>query len=75
VTILNLSLSTLSELNNDSKRLQNSVNNIANGSKGLNVDITEAIENQLISKVAIQANVNVIKASDKILGIILDTKS
>ena len=67
--------STLSGLTNASKRLQNSANNIANISKGSNVDITEEIVDQIVSKAAIQANVNVIKTNDGTLGTILDIKS
>ena len=67
--------STLSGLTNASKRLQNSANNIANISKGSNVDIIEVIVDQIVSKAAIQANVNVIKTNDGTLGTILDIKS
>ena len=73
--MLDRNFSTLSGLTNDSKRLQNSANNIANISKGSNVDITEEIVDQIVSKAAIQANVNVIKTNDGTLGTILDIKS
>ena len=73
--MLDRNFSTLSGLTNASKRLQNSANNIANISKGSNVDIIEEIVDQIVSKVAIQANVNVIKTNDGTLGTILDIKS
>lgn len=73
--MLDRNFSTLSGLTNASKRLQNSANNIANISKGSNVDITEEIVDQIVSKAAIQANVNVIKTNDGTLGTILDIKS
>lgn len=73
--MLDRNFSTLSGLTNDSKRLQSSANNIANISKGSNVDITEEIVDQIVSKAAIQANVNVIKTNDGTLGTILDIKS
>ena len=73
--MLDRNFSTLSGLTNASKRLQNSTNNIANISKGSNVDITEEIVDQIVSKAAIQANVNVIKTNDGTLGTILDIKS
>ena len=73
--MIDRNFSTLSGLTNASKRLQNSANNIANISKGSNVDITEEIVDQLVSKAAIQANVNVIKTNDGTLGTILDIKS
>ena len=43
--------------------------------KGSNVDITEEIVDQIVSKAAFKANVNVIKANDELLGTILDIKS
>jgi flagellar hook protein FlgE len=73
--MIDRNFSTLSGLTNASKRLQNSANNIANISKGSNVDIIEEIVDQIVSKVAIQANVNVIKTNDGTLGTILDIKS
>ena len=73
--MLDTNFSTLSGLTNASKRLQNSANNIANISKGSNVDIIEEIVDQIVSKAAIQANVNVIKTNDGTLGTILDIKS
>jgi flagellar hook protein FlgE len=73
--MIDRNFSTLSGLTNDSKRLQSSANNIANISKGSNVDITEEIVDQIVSKAAIQANVNVIKTNDGTLGTILDIKS
>ena len=73
--MLDRNFSTLSGLTNDSKRLQSSANNIANISKGSNVDIIEEIVDQIVSKAAIQANVNVIKTNDGTLGTILDIKS
>lgn len=73
--MIDRNFSTLSGLTNASKRLQNSANNIANISKGSNVDITEEIVDQIVSKAAIQANVNVIKTNDGTLGTILDIKS
>ena len=73
--MIDRNFSTLSELTNASKRLQNSANNIANISKGSNVDIIEEIVDQIVSKAAIQANVNVIKTNDGTLGTILDIKS
>lgn len=73
--MLDRNFSTLSGLTNASKRLQNSANNIANISKGSNVDIIEEIVDQIVSKAAIQANVNVIKTNDGTLGTILDIKS
>ena len=42
--------------------------------EGSNVDITEEIVDQIVSKAAFEANVNVIKANDEILGSILDIK-
>lgn len=42
--------------------------------EGSNVDITEEIVDQIVSKVAFKANVNVIKANDEMLGSILDIK-
>lgn len=73
--MIDTNFSTLSGLTNASKRLQNSANNIANISKGSNVDIIEEIVDQIVSKAAIQANVNVIKTNDGTLGTILDIKS
>ena len=73
--MIDTNFSTLSGLTNASKRRQNSANNIANISKGSNVDIIEEIVDQIVSKVAIQANVNVIKTNDGTLGTILDIKS
>ena len=43
--------------------------------EGSNVDITEEIVDQIVSKVAFKANVNVIKANDELIGTILDIKS
>ena len=73
--MIDRNFSTLSGLTNASKRLQNSANNIANISKGSNVDIIEEIVDQIVSKAAIQANVNVIKTNDGTLVNILDIKS
>ena len=73
--MLDTNFSALSGLSNASRRLQNSANNIANISKGLNVDVTEEIMDQIVSKAAIQANVNVIKTNDETLGTILDIRS
>ena len=73
--MIDRNFSTLSGLTNASKRLQNSANNIAIISKGSNVDIIEEIVDQIVSKAAIQANVNVIKTNDGTLGTILDIKS
>ena len=73
--MLDTNFSALSGLSNASRRLQNSANNIANISKGSNVDVTEEIEDQIVSKAAIQANVNVIKTNDETLGTILDIRS
>ena len=73
--MLNTNFSALSGLSNASRRMQNSANNIANISKGLNVDVTEEIMDQIVSKAAIQANVNVIKTNDETLGTILDIRS
>jgi flagellar hook protein FlgE len=43
--------------------------------EGSNVDITEEIVDQIVSKVAFKANINVIKANNEMLGSILDIKS
>jgi flagellar basal-body rod protein FlgG len=43
--------------------------------EGSNVDITEEIVDQIVSKVAFKANVNVIKANVELIGTILDIKS
>jgi flagellar hook protein FlgE len=43
--------------------------------EGSNVDITEEIADQIVSKVAFKANINVIKANNEMLGSILDIKS
>ena len=43
--------------------------------EGSNVDIAEEMVDQIVSKAAFKANVNVIKASDEMLGSILDIKS
>jgi flagellar basal-body rod protein FlgG len=43
--------------------------------EGSNVDITEEIVDQIVSKVAFKANINVIRANDAMLGSILDIKS
>ncbi len=43
--------------------------------EGSNVDITEEIVDQIVSKAAFKANINVIKANDELLGTILDIKS
>ena len=50
--MIDRNFSTLSGLTNASKRLQNSANNIANISKGSNVDIIEEIVDQIVSKSA-----------------------
>ena len=73
--MLDTNFGALSGLSNASRRLQNSANNIANISKGSNVDVTEEIVDQIVSKAAIQANVNVIKTNDETLGTILDIRS
>ena len=73
--MLDTNFSALSGLSNASRRLQNSANNIANISKGSNVDVTEEIVDQIVSKAAIQANVDVIKTNDETLGTILDIRS
>lgn len=43
--------------------------------EGSNVDITEEIVDQIVSKAAFKANVNVIKANDEMMGTILDIKT
>ena len=43
--------------------------------EGSNVDITEEMIDQIVSKAAFKANVNVIKANDEMIGSLLDTKS
>jgi flagellar basal-body rod protein FlgG len=43
--------------------------------EGSNVDITEEIVDQILTKVAFKANINVIKANNEMLGSILDIKS
>jgi flagellar basal-body rod protein FlgG len=43
--------------------------------EGSNVNITEEVVNQIVSKAAFKANINVIKANDELLGSILDIKS
>jgi flagellar basal-body rod protein FlgG len=43
--------------------------------EGSNVDITEEIADKIVSKVEFKANINVIKAYNKMLGSILDIKS
>ena len=43
--------------------------------EGSNVDITEEMIDQIVSKSAFKANVNVIKANDEMIGSLLDTKS
>jgi flagellar basal-body rod protein FlgG len=43
--------------------------------EGSNVGITEEIVDQIVSKVAFKANINVIKANEEMLGSILDIKS
>jgi flagellar basal-body rod protein FlgG len=43
--------------------------------EGSNVDITEEIAGQIVSKVAFKANINVIKANNGMIGSILDIKS
>ena len=73
--MLDTNFSALSGLSNASRRLQNSANNIANISKGSNVDVTEEIVDQIVSNAVIQANVNVIKTNDETLGTILDIRS
>jgi len=73
--MLDKNFSALSGLSNASRKLQNSANNIANISKGSNVDVTEEIVDQIVSKAAIQANVDVIKTNDETLGTILDIRS
>jgi flagellar hook protein FlgE len=65
--------SALSGLSNASQRLQNSANNVTNVNTP--VDITEEIVDQIVSKVAFKANINVIKTNDDMLGSILDIKS
>ena len=73
--MLDTNFSALSGLSNASRRMQNSANNIANISKGLNVDVTEEIMDQIVSNAVIQANVNVIRTNDETLGTILDIRS
>ena len=73
--MLDKNFSALSGLSNASRKLQNSANNIANISKGSNVNVTEEIVDQIVSKAAIQANVDVIKTNDETLGTILDIRS
>jgi flagellar hook protein FlgE len=73
--MLDTNFSALSGLSNASRRMQNSATNLANISKGSNVDATEEIVNQIVSKAAIQANVNVIKTNDETFGTILDIRS
>ena len=73
--MLDKNFSALSGLSNAYRKLQNSANNIANISKGSNVDVTEEIVDQIVSKAAIQANVDVIKTNDETLGTILDIRS
>jgi flagellar hook protein FlgE len=73
--MLDTNFSALSGLSNASRRLQNSANNIANISKGSNVNVTEETVNQIVSKMTIQANVNVIKTNYETLGTILDIRS
>ena len=73
--MLDKNFSALSGLSNASRKLQNSANNVANISKGSNVDVTEEIVDQIVSKAAIQANVDVIKTNDETLGTILDIRS
>jgi len=73
--MLDKNFSALSGLSNASRKMQNSANNIANISKGSNVDVTEEIVDQIVSKAAIQANVDVIKTNDETLGTILDIRS
>ena len=73
--MLDKNFSALSGLSNASRKLQNSANNIANITKGSNVDVTEEIVDQIVSKAAIQANVDVIKTNDETLGTILDIRS
>tara|TARA_Y100000588_G_C13933206_1_gene786703 strand:- start:111 stop:824 length:714 start_codon:yes stop_codon:yes gene_type:complete len=48
---------------------------IAGFLEGSNVDIEEEMIDQIVSKAAFKANVNVIKANDEIIGSLLDTKS
>ena len=43
--------------------------------EGSNVDIAEEMVDQIVSKAAFKANVNVIKANDEMIGSLLDTKS
>ncbi|MBC8283522.1 MAG: flagellar hook-basal body complex protein [Nitrospinae bacterium] len=43
--------------------------------EGSNVDIAEEIVDQIVSKAAFKANVNVIKANDEMIGSLLDIKS
>jgi flagellar hook protein FlgE len=78
--MLGPTFSALVGLNNASKRLQNSANNLAivqtaGLKKGSNVDIAEEMVDQIIAKAAFKANVNVIKANDEMIGSLLDIKS
>ena len=43
--------------------------------EGSNVDIAEEMIDQIVSKAAFKANVNVIKVNDEMIGSLLDTKS
>jgi len=43
--------------------------------EGSNVDLAEEMIDQIVSKVAFNANVNVIKTNDEMIGSLLDTKS
>ena len=67
-----------SGLTNASKRLQNSANNLSNiltsGFKGSNVDITEEMVDQIVTRATFKANVKVIKAKNEMLGSLIDIK-
>ena len=43
--------------------------------EGSNVDIAEEMVDQILSRAAFKANVNVIKANDEMIGSLIDTKS
>jgi flagellar hook protein FlgE len=73
--MLDTNFRAFSGLSNAARKLQNSANNFANISQGSNVDVTEEIVDQIVSKAGIQANVNVIKTNDETLGTILDIRS
>ena len=67
-----------SGLTNASKRLQNSANNLSNiltsGFKGSNVDITEEMVDQIVTRPTFKAGVRVIKTNDEMLGSLIDIK-